>query len=804
MEKVQLKDITSIMAPSLINYAMSVITDRALADVKDGLKPVQRRILYCMYEEGLSPNTPYRKSARTVGNVLGKYHPHGDSSIYGAMVTVAQDFGHRYPIIDGQGNFGSVDGDSAAAMRYTESRLTRYGYEMMKSIDKGTVEWLDNYDASEREPAYLASLIPNLLANGTSGIAVGMASHIPPHNLTELYDALIYIIDKAMNGEEATLPEIMQFVKGPDFPLGASIINAGSMREIFETGRGSVIIRSTYTVDTNKIIFTDIPYKKNKSAICERIADLIKNDQLPGVRDVEDHSNKDGIEIVVVTKAGYDTNIIINNLFKKTDLQASVSYNMNMLVNGVPMVLGLTEMLGYFLEHAANVVVRRSQFEFSKAAKRLNIVEGTIKAKELIDQITDIVKQSNTDEELNAAISALGFNSEQTNAILSMQLRSLSKANISKLNDEKIKLEADSEYLNGIIGDQSILLTVLKSEFQELQTKLGDKRRTEIMELDDSIDMEDLIVEKEVIITLTDDFCIKLMSSDAYQTQGRGGKGVKASTGDRAVSHIINTTNKSSILFLTDKGRCYRIKAYKIPETTKSMKPKSINNYLTFQEDEKIISVMSADGLKEGSLLFITRKGIAKRLDSSQISTKYQSTQVLTFKEDDALVSALIVGDNTEFIISTANGTMLRTDTSNIRPMGRQAAGVKGIKLKAKDYVIDASVVNEEHTLLVISANGLGKRTKFSQFPSANRGAQGVIGYKPTKKSGLVVAVHDVADDDEMFIATSSGKMIRVAASAISELGRSAAGVKVVNLDDDDTVSAISIIRGVEIEEDTE
>ena len=809
-------DIYSALGPRFLNYAMSVITDRALPDVRDGLKPVHRRIMYAMNELGIDYNKPYKKSARTVGDVLGKYHPHGDASVYQALVILAQDFATRYPLIDGHGNFGSVDGDGAAAMRYTESRLSRLGQQLLKDINKNTVDFMPNYDGEEQEPTVLPTLLPLLLLNGSFGIAVGMATNIPPHNIKDVYRACYKLIEDTKAGIDTDIEEIINCIHAPDFPTGGQIMGMSKVKEVYRNGSGKFVLRGKYEIEDAKnvsqIVITEIPYKVNKSQLIESINDLAKDKKddkgklitqakIKGIKEVRDESDKDGMRIVIEVKKDENPNIIINNIIKYTKFQTNVSVKFLALVNGEPKTLNIKEMLNEFLAHSASVIIRRTEFDLEKDQKRLNLVEGIIKcveSEELLSQVINIVR---TADDPVTELLTLGFNQAQAEYIYDMKIRSLSKASAEKLNLEKETLISNINKYIAILNNESVLLDTIAMEFKELENIYGDDRHTEVYANVDSLDEEDLIKDETLVITYTTDGIIKAVEEKEYKSQKRGGKGVKATNtkDDEIIKFMFTSNSKDDLLLFTTEGRCHVLKAYKIHKSSKTAKGKSINNYINLNVGEKIISVLSTS-LKEKDkyLLFVTKNGQIKKLSLGQLSTRLNVTRVIKFKEGDSLVQALLISEGDNVLIVTANGMSLRIDTAAegtkaIRPMGRDAAGVTGINVADNDEVVDMCIVNDEDNVLTVTEYGIGKRTKAEEWRVIGRGGKGVAAHGLSEKTGKIIAVMTSHDDDELFIATEQGLITRISNKDIRICSRTSQGVKAINLNENDKVASVSI-----------
>lgn len=809
-------DVYSALGPKFLNYAMSVITDRALPDIRDGLKPVHRRILYAMYMLGIHYNKPYKKSARTVGDVLGKYHPHGDASVYQALVILAQEFATRYPLIDGHGNFGSIDGDGAAAMRYTESRLSRVGQQLLKDINKNTIDFMPNYDGEEEEPSVLPTLLPLLLMNGTFGIAVGMASNIPPHNLKSIYNACYKLIEDTKLGIDTDIEEIINCIHAPDFPTGGQIMGINKVKEVYRTGSGKFVLRGKYEIEDTKngsqIIITEIPFKVNKAKLIESINELGKDKKddkgkvitqakIKGIREVRDESDKEGMRVVIEIKKDENPNIIINNIIKHTEFQKNISCKFLSLVNGIPKVLNIKEMLSEFLAHSASVIIRRTEYDLNKDTVRLNIVEGIltcIESEELLSQVINIVR---TADDPVTELLTLGFNQAQAEYIYDMKIRSLSKASSDKLKEEKETLTSNIERYTAILNNESVLLDTIAMEFKELETLYGDDRYTEVYSDIDSLDEEDLIKDETLVITYTTDGIIKAVEEKEYKSQKRGGKGVKAANtkDDEIIKFMFTSNSKDDLLLFTTEGRCHVLKAYKINKSSKTAKGKSINNYINLNVGEKIISVLSTSlKNKDKYLLFITKNGQIKKLSLGQLSTRLSVTRVIKFKEGDSLVQALLISEGDNVLIVTANGMSLRIDTGAegtkaIRPMGRDAAGVTGINVADNDEVVDMCIVNDEDNVLTVTECGIGKRTKAEEWRVIGRGGKGVTAHGLSDKTGKIIAVMTSHDDDELFIATEQGLITRISNKDIRICSRSSQGVRVINLNENDKVASVSI-----------
>ena len=822
IQNIENANIGSIIPQRFLNYAMYVAQDRALPDIKDGLKPVHRRILYAMRDLGLAYNKPYKKSARTVGDVLGRFHPHGDTSVYEAMVILAQDFSTRYPLVDMEGNVGSVDGDPAAAMRYTLARLRRIGQAMMNDINKNSIDYKPNYDGEEQEPTVLSTLLPMTLLNGSFGIAVGLTTRIPSHNIRDIYNACYHIIDNTIEGKETDIEDVINIIKAPDFATGGTIIGLSGVKEGYRTGKGKVVIRSKYEIVDDKkgcnIIITEIPYKVNKASFIESVRDLMKDEKntkgqlikastFPQIKEIRDESDKEGLRVVIELKKDENPQIVINNLIKYTKFQDSFNMNLTALENNKPKVFNILEILESFLAHAAEVIVRRSQFDLDKASTRLNIVDGVLmctSSEELLSQVISAIRFAEDDV---TALMELGFNKAQAEYIADMKIRALSNISKDKLLNEKSELEANIEKLNAIINDDSALLTAIKTEFMELEDKFGDDRRTEISIEEGSIEEEDLIKEETLIVTYTTEGTIKAVEEGEYKAQRRGGKGVKATNTkeDEIIKFMFTTSSKDDLLFFTTEGRCHVLKAYKIGKSSKAAKGRNISNYLNLNVGEKIISVLNTNiKNKDSYLFFITKYGVIKKLSLSELSTRYAVTRVISFKENDYLVQALLVNDSDSVLMVTGKGKSIRINTDIVRAMGRSAAGVIGISVAEDDKVVDMCIVTDDDLVLTITDKGLSKKTKASEWAIKGRGGKGMVAHDITSKTGEIVAVMTADETDELFIATEQGLITRISTKDIRTCGRSSKGVKAINLNNDDNVASVSINKGKDLEESEE
>ena len=789
------------MKNSYIDYAMSVIAGRALPDVRDGLKPVHRRILYSMSELNLTPDKPYRKSARIVGDVLGKYHPHGDTAVYYAMVRMAQDFSTRGLLVDGHGNFGSVDGDSPAAMRYTEARMSKLSLELLRDIEKETVDYGPNFDESLKEPLVLPARFPNLLVNGSNGIAVGMATSIPPHNLGEVIDATIQLIDNP----ECTVEDLIQNIQGPDFPTAAIIMGKENIADAYRTGRGKVKVRSRAFIEElakgrQQIVVTEIPYQVNKAKLVERIAELVKDKKLEGISDLRDESNRQGMRIVIELKRDANANIVLNNLYKHSQMEDTFSIIMLALVNGVPRVLNLKQILYYYLEHQKDVVTRRTKFDLNKAEARAHILEGLKIALDNIDAVINLIRASKTAAEAKAGlIEKFNLSEAQAQAILDMRLQRLTGLERDKIDAEYEELLKKIEKLRAILADEKLLLNVIKKEMLEIKEKYADERRTEIRHAEGEIDMRDLISDEEITITLTHFGYIKRLPSDTYKSQKRGGRGVSALTTreEDFVKHLITTTTHSRLLFFTNKGRVFRLDAFEVPEGKRQSKGTAIVNLLQLAPGEKIATLLAIDTKDtDKDLLLATKKGIVKRTKRTEFKNINKSGLIaIGLRADDELIGVKLTDGNKEVILVTKDGMSIRFNENDIRPMGRTAMGVKGITLSGDDEVVSMSLSDEGTDLLVVSENGLGKRTDINEYRSQIRAGKGIKTYNNSEKTGKIVGAEMVNEDDEIMIINSDGVLIRLRVADISIFGRVTSGVKLMKTDDEVNVVSIAKIN---------
>jgi hypothetical protein len=805
-------DLEDKMKDAYLDYSMSVIVSRALPDVRDGLKPVHRRILYGMDGLGLDPGKPTRKSARVVGEVMGKYHPHGDSAIYDALVRLAQDFSTRYPLAQGQGNFGSIDGDDPAAMRYTEVKMSKIAKEMLRDINKDTVDFMPNFDEEEKEPIVLPSRFPNLLVNGSNGIAVGMATNMAPHNLNEAIDASIAY----MKNPEITITELNQIIKGPDFPTGAKILGKAGIKEAYETGRGKVKLRGIAEIEPFKknrerIIITEIPYQVNKARLIEKIADLVKDKRIDGISDIRDESDRKGMRIVIEIKRDSNANIVLNNLYKYTQLETTFGIINLALVDGVPKILNLKELIKYYIEHQKDVVTRRTEFDLTKAKARKHIVEGLITAIDNIDEIIKIIRSSYDDNQIKEIfLEKFGLTDLQSQAILDMRLKRLSGLEIEKLNAENKELEETISYLLSILESDEKLIELIETELIEIKEKFGDKRRTKIVTDEGDIDIEELIEREDILITLTNDGYIKRLPVDTYKVQNRGGKGISAANTkeDDFIKRIMTTNTHEDLLFFTSFGRVYSLKGYAIPEGSRTSRGQAIINILSLNSGEKITEIMSLSELGETDQIVLqTKNGKIKKTDANNF-TAIQRNGIIAIglEEDDKLISARHIEKEEELIISTKNGMTIQFNTKDVRSMGRQARGVRAIKLNTDDEVVAMNIKGNETYLLVVTENGFGKKTSFNNFNNQNRGGKGIRCHKVTEKTGCVVDTLPVDLDDDILMVSLNGDMIRIKAKDISTTGRNTMGVTLKNLKDktDKIVSVAKYDGTIELEVEEE
>lgn len=805
-DKINEVDMKQTMEKYYIDYAMSVIASRALPDVRDGLKPVQRRILYSMIELHNEPDKPHRKCARIVGDTMGKYHPHGDSSIYGALVNMAQEWNLRYTLVDGHGNFGSVDGDGAAAMRYTEARLSKMSMEMLRDIQKDTVNFIPNFDETESEPTVLPARFPNLLVNGTTGIAVGMATNIPPHNLREVIRAVVKIIDNRIEESRATsIDEVMNIVHGPDFPTGAQILGTRGIKEAYRTGRGKVLIRSVANMETlpngkTQIIVTELPYMVNKANMIKKIADLVKDKKIDGITAIRDESNREGTRVVIEVRRDVNANIVLKKLYKHTDMQTTFGVINLALVNNEPKVMNLLELLEYYLKHQEDVVTRRTKYDLNKAEERDHILQGLLIALDNIDEVINIIRSSqNTQEARQRLIERFGLSDAQANAIVEMRLKALTGLERSKLEDEHAALIKQIAEWKAILADENLLLGVIKKEITEIADKYGDDRRTAITYDDSEIRDEEMVPLENTVIAMTSLGYIKRMTVDNFRTQGRGGKGIKGMTTieDDYIEDLLMTSTHNHIMFFTNKGRAYMLKAYEIPEAGRTARGTAIVNLLQLQPEEKISAVIPIGEFEEDKNLFmVTKKGFVKKtsiMDFSHI--RKNGLAAITLREDDELIEVKQTSAETHIFIVTKKGMCIRFKETDVRCMGRTAMGVIGMDIDDEDEIIGMQLDHQGDSLLIVSENGIGKRSDLEEFKVQRRGGKGLKCYKITEKTGDVVGVKAVTDDHEIMMITTAGIIIQVGMNEIPVHGRITSGVKMMNVDEGVKVAKIAKVR---------
>ena len=802
-------NLTKEMKTSFIDYAMSVIVARALPDVRDGLKPVHRRILYGMNELGVTPDKPHKKSARITGDVMGKYHPHGDSSIYEAMVRMAQWWSYRYTLVDGHGNFGSMDGDGAAAQRYTEARMSKIATEMLRDINKNTVDFVDNYDANEREPLVLPARFPNLLVNGATGIAVGMATNIPPHNLGETIDAVKLVMDNP----EVTTKELMEVLPGPDFPTGALVMGKSGIHKAYETGKGSIVLRSRTEIEETKtgrerIVVTEFPYMVNKTKVHEHIVRLVQEKRIEGITAVRDESNREGVRFVIEVKRDASANVILNNLFKMTQMQTSFGFNMLAIQNGVPKILSLRQILDAYIEHQKEVVTRRTQFDKEKAEARAHILEGLLIALDHIDEVIRIIRASETDAEAQAELmSKFKLSERQSQAILDMRLRRLTGLERDKIQSEYNELISLIADLADILAKPERVAQIIKEELDEVKRKFGDPRRTELMVGEVlTLEDEDLIEESDVLITLSNKGYIKRLDQDEFTAQKRGGRGVQG-TGvkdDDFVRELVSTSTHDHLLFFTNKGRVYRLKGYEIPEYGRTAKGLPVVNLLKLDEGESIQTIINVDSERsdDAYLFFTTRAGIVKRTSVKEFANIRQNgLKALNLKDEDELINVLLTQEDTDIIIGTKLGYAVRFNQSTVRSMSRIATGVKGVNLREGDAVVGARVITDQDEVLIITEKGYGKRTVATEYPTKGRAGKGMKTANVTEKNGPLAGLLTVNGDEDLMIITDTGVMIRTNVANISQTGRSTMGVKVMRLDQDAKIVTFTSVAAAEKEE---
>ena len=805
-DKIHEVDLKKTMETSYIDYAMSVIASRALPDVRDGLKPVQRRVLYSMIELNNGPDKPHRKSARIVGDTMGKYHPHGDTSIYGALVNMAQPWSFRYPLVDGHGNFGSVDGDDPAAMRYTEARLSKISMELLKDINKDTVDFVPNFDETEKEPAVMPSRYPNLLVNGVTGIAVGMATNIPPHNLREIVKAIVKIIDNKIEGDKDTeIQEILSIVKAPDFPTGGIILGTRGSEEAYRTGRGKIKVRAVTDIETmpngkSRIIVTELPYLVNKANLILKIAELVKLKKVDGITDLRDESDREGMRIVIELRRDANANIVLNHLFKHTQMQDTFGVIMLALVNNEPKVLNILDMLKAYLAHQEEVVTRRSRYELNKAEERDHILQGLLIALDHIDEVIRIIRGSRTTQiAKDSLIERFDLTDVQAQAIVDMRLRALTGLEREKLENEHQELLARIARLKEILANEKVLLGVIKTEIQEISDKFGDERRSRIGYDDFDISREDMIPNENTIITMSNLGYIKRMTIDNFKSQHRGGKGIKGmqTIEDDFIEDLLMTTTHHYIMFFTNFGRVYRLKTYEIPEGSRTSRGMAIVNILQMNPEEKITAIIPVKDYEENKNLFmVTKKGIVKKTSIVEFSNvRKNGLAAITLKEDDELIEIKITDENTEIFLVTKQGMCVRFKETDLRATGRTSMGVIGMNLGKDDEIVGMQLDHQGDSLLIVSENGMGKRTLLDEFTVQRRGGKGIKCYKITDKTGYVVGVKAVNDEHEIMMITTGGVIIQIRMEDVSTLGRIASGVKLINLDEGVTVAQIAKVR---------
>ena len=802
------------MRSAYIDYSMSVIVSRALPDVRDGLKPVHRRVLFGMLDLGLSSGKPFKKSARIVGEVLGKYHPHGDSSVYDTMVRMAQDWSLRYPLVDGQGNYGSIDGDSPAAMRYTEARLQKIAEEMMADINKDTIDYQLNFDDSLEEPSVLPAKIPNLLVNGASGIAVGMATNMAPHNLTEVINATVALIDN----RDIEVAELMEHIKGPDFPTAGIIYGYEGAKDAFETGRGRIVLRAraeieTFNNDRERIIVTEIPYQVNKATMIERTAELVNEKKLEGISTIRDESSREGIRVVYEVKRDANANIVLNNLYKYTSLQTSFSVNNIALVKGRPMLLNLRDMIHHFVEHRQEVVVRRTRYELAEAEKRAHILEGLLIALDHLDEVIRLIRASSTPEEArDGLITQFGLTEIQARAILDMTLRRLTGLERDKIKDEYAELMKQIEYFKSILADPVLQMQIIKDELLEIKEKYGDERRTEMVHSSAEMMTEDFIEDEEVVITISHEGYIKRTALTEYRRQGRGGKGALGSNSrdQDFIEHLLVASNHNYMLFFTEAGRCFWLRVFEIPEGTRTSKGRAIQNIINIPKEEKIKAYIKVKNLKDQEylennfIIMCTSKGTIKKTSLEAYSRpRANGINAININEGDILLEATLTTGSSEIVMALKSGRAIRFNEATVRPMGRTATGVRGITLESdKDEVVGMIAINDpETTVLVVSEKGYGKRTDIEDYRVTNRGGKGVKTINVTEKTGKLVAIKDVTDTDDLMIINRSGIIIRIAMSELRVMGRATQGVRLITLKGDDEIASVAKIEHSEEEE---
>ncbi len=805
-DKIQEVDLKKTMEESYIDYAMSVIASRALPDVRDGLKPVQRRVLYSMIELNNGPDKPHRKCARIVGDTMGKYHPHGDSSIYGALVNMAQDWSFRYPLVDGHGNFGSVDGDGAAAMRYTEARLSKISMEMLADINKDTVDFVPNFDETEKEPTIMPARYPNLLVNGTTGIAVGMATNIPPHNLREVIGACVKIINNRVEeGRETTIDEVMEVVQGPDFPTGATILGTAGIQEAYRTGRGKIYVRAVTDIETlpngkSRIVVTELPYLVNKARLIEKMASLVRDKKIDGITGITDESSREGMRITIDVRRDANANVILNRLFKHTQLQDTFGVIMLALVNNKPKVLNLLEILHYYLKHQEDVVTRRTKYDLNKAQERAHILEGLLIALDNIDEVIKIIRGSQTTQLAKQGLmERFGLSDAQAQAIVDMRLRALTGLEREKLENEYAELMKQIDRLKAILADENLLLGVIKDELLVISDKYGDDRRTTITHDYSDVTNEDLIPRKDCVITMTQLGYVKRMESDTFQAQNRGGKGIKGmqTLDNDYITNMLMTSSHDFMMFFTNTGRVYRLKGYEIPEASRTSRGTAIINLLQLQPGEKITTVIPVPGFDSDSyLVMATKSGMIKRTPLIEYANvRKNGLAAITLREGDELVNVWYTDGSKDILLITSFGQSIRFRETDCRSTGRTSMGVTGIKMDEGDSVVSMVLADDGEYMLLVSEKGLGKLTRMQEFSAQHRGGKGVKCYKILEKTGNVVGAMGVEEDDEFMLINTEGIVIRMKVSDVSVLGRITSGVKLMNLSGEDKVACLAMVQ---------
>ncbi len=816
-DKISDVDLKDTMEESYIDYAMSVIASRALPDVRDGLKPVQRRIMYAMIELNNGPDKPHRKCARIVGDTMGKYHPHGDSSIYGALVNLAQDWSTRYPLVDGHGNFGSVDGDGAAAMRYTEARLSKISMEMLSDINKDTVDFIPNFDETEKEPVVLPSRFPNLLVNGTSGIAVGMATNIPPHNLKEVIDGVLKIIENVQADKETVMEEILGIIKGPDFPTGAEILGTKGIEQAYRTGRGKIRVRAVTNIEPmdngkNRIVVTELPYMVNKAKLIEKISELHRDKKVDGITDLRDETNREGMRICIELRRDVNPNIVLNQLYKHTQLQDTFGVIMLALVNNEPVVMNILQMLKYYLKHQEEVVTRRTKYELNKAEERAHILEGLLIALDNIDEVISIIRSSKSTAEAKEKLAGrFSLSDAQAQAIVDMRLRALTGLEREKIESEYAELQKKIAEFKRILSDRNVLLDVIKEEIIEIRNKYGDDRRTSIGYDEYDISIEDLVTRQNTIITMTKLGYIKRMSVDNFKSQHRGGKGIKGmqTIDDDYIERMVMTTTHHDIMFFTNKGRSYKIKAYEIPESGRSARGTAIINLIQLMPGERITAMITMSELDDETYLFMaTKKGLVKKtLASEYRNIRKSGLQAINLRDDDELIEVKVTNDSHDIIMVTKHGQCIRFNEKDVRSTGRTSMGVIGMNLSYDDEIVAMQLSSQGDYMLFVSEFGMGKRTETSEFPLQRRGGKGIKCYKITGKTGNVVAAKAINEDNEVMIINTEGIIIQLMVREVSILGRITSGVKLIDMDSekkDIVVASMTRVRDTIPEEGEE